>query len=60
VERELGEPFYGVISELRGGWEAMKWQGMGTWYGYDLRRGYRPQDDPLLEAILQDMQIKYD
>ena len=60
VERELQQPFYEVIGELRGGWEAIKWQGMGSMYGYDLRAGYNPKDDELLEMILEDLNISYE
>ena len=60
VERELDQPFHGVIQQLRGSWEATKWQTLGSFYGYNLKRGYRVADDPLLEQVLQDMNIRYD
>lgn len=59
VERELGLPFYDVIKELEGGWKAMSWQALGKWYGYNLKTGYDPNKDPLLEAILDDLNINY-
>ncbi len=59
VERELNKPFYDVIAQLRGDWEALKWQSMGVWYGYNLQQGYNAKKDPILESILQDLNISY-
>lgn len=59
VERELKQPFYDVISNLRGGWEAFKWQSFGVFYGYNLKQGYSPERDPILESILKDLNISY-
>lgn len=60
VERELEQPFYKVISELRGGWSAFRWQSVSRWYGYNLKDGYNPADDPILESILKDLNISYE
>lgn len=60
VERELEQPFYKVISELRGGWSAFRWQSVGRWYGYNLKDGYDAEEDPLLESILKDLNISYE
>ncbi len=60
VERELGKPFYEVITTIRGGWEAVKWQTMASFYGYNLHKGYDPNDDPILETILSDLNLSYD
>ena len=60
VERELGRPFYEVIRQLRGNWAAFKWQSLGRLYGYNLKKGYSSSDDPLLETILQDLNITYE
>ena len=59
VERELGTSFYKVIAELEGGWKAFTWQSLGVWYGYNLKKGYDPEEYPLLEAILSDLNINY-
>jgi hypothetical protein len=59
VERELDLPFYDVIKEIEGGWKAMSWQALGKWYGYNLKTGYDPNKDPLLEVILDDLNINY-
>lgn len=59
VERELDMPFYDVIRTIEGNWKAMGWQTMGKLYGYNLKTGYDPENDPLLEAILNDLNISY-
>lgn len=60
VERELDQPFYKVIRTLRGGWQAYKWQSMGRMYGYNLKTGYDPNEDEILEMILSDLDLSYD
>ena len=60
VERELNKPFYQVITTIRGGWEAVKWNGMATLYGYDLKKGYNLKDDEILEMILADLALTYE
>jgi hypothetical protein len=60
VERELDKPFYQVITTIRGGWDAIKWNGMASLYGYDLKKGYNPKDDEILELILSDLDLSYE
>jgi hypothetical protein len=59
VERELNRPFFDVVLQIEGRWAAMKWQTLGKWYGYNLKKGYNPNKDPLLESILDDLNITY-
>lgn len=59
VERELNRPFFDVVVQLEGRWKAMQWQTLGRWYGYNLKTGYDPSDDLLLESILDDLNITY-
>lgn len=59
IERELDKPFYDVVVQLEGRWKAMQWQTLGRWYGYNLKDGYNPNDDQLLESILEDLNISY-
>lgn len=59
VERELDRPFYDVVVQVEGRWKAMQWQTLGRWYGYNLKKGYKPTDNPLLESILKDLNITY-
>lgn len=60
VERELDKRFFDVLVQLEGKWAAFKWQSLGKWYGYNLKNGYRAKDDPLLEMILEDLNISYE
>ena len=60
IERELDKPFYDVIKEMRGGWAAFKWQALANWWGFNLKRGYHPNDDPMLDMILEDLNISYE
>jgi hypothetical protein len=33
---------------------------MATLYGYDLKKGYNPKDDEILEMILADLALTYE
>lgn len=54
IERELDMPFYEVIRTTRGGATATYWNTLGKFWGYDLKQGYRPGDDPLLDEVFID------
>jgi hypothetical protein len=54
IERQVGKPFYDVITETRGGMTAMYWHNLGKIWGYDLKDGYQEGKDPLLDEILID------
>ena len=54
IERQLDKPFYDVIKETRGGATATYWNTMGKLWGYDLKEGYRPGTEPLLDDALLD------
>ncbi len=55
IERELETSCYDVLREVRGGLTAFYWQNLGNFYGYNLREGYDPKDDPILEFVLRDL-----
>lgn len=57
IERKLDTPLYTLLKNLRGGFTAGKWQSVGKLYGYDLKEGYIPGVDPILDAVLQDFEI---
>ncbi len=59
IERELGVPCYNVVRELKGGVTAYYWQGLGKMWGYDLQQGYNPEEDPVLEYVLSDLNISH-
>jgi len=60
IERELDIPFYYLIKDLRGGFNATYWSTLGAIYGYKFDTGYKIGDDPILDAVLQDFNISYD
>lgn len=54
IERQIDKPFYTIIKETRGGATATYWQTMGKFWGYDLKQGYKPGTDALLDDALLD------
>ena len=60
IERYLNTPMYDVLKNVRGGFTATKWQTIGKLYGYDLKEGYTPGQDKILDMILGDFEINVD
>lgn len=60
IEREIEKPIFSVIKQFQGGFNAQFWHQMGKMYGYDLKRGYYPEDDPILESVLRDFDVTYE
>ncbi len=60
IERELGKPCYGIVKELRGGFTATYWQTFAAFYGVDLKEGYNPKKDPVLEIIISGMDVSHE
>ena len=54
IESQLGKPFYTIIRETRGGTTATYWHQLSKLWGYDLKEGYIPGKDPLLDAVFID------
>lgn len=54
IEKEVGKPFYDILKETRGGLTAAYWNNLGKLWGYDLKDGYQPGADPLLDEIFLD------
>jgi len=57
IERHLNTPMYDVLKDVRGTFTAAKWQTVGKLYGYDLKDGYSPGEDKILDMILGDFEI---
>jgi hypothetical protein len=57
IERHLNTSTYNILKDVRGGFNAMKWQTVGKLYGYDLKEGYKPGEDRILDMILNDFEI---
>lgn len=54
IEKEVGKPFYQILRETRGGVNAAYWHNIGKLYGYNLKEGYTPGADPLLDEVFLD------
>lgn len=54
IERQTGRPCYDIIKEARGTVTAVYWQNLGKLWGFDLKHGYHPGEDPLLDEVLLD------
>jgi hypothetical protein len=59
IERELDTPMYDIVKDLRGGFTAGYWSAFGKMYDIDIKQGYNPEDDPILEAILSGMDVSH-
>jgi len=59
IERELDTSLYQLVKGLRGWWSANYWNNIGKIYGYHLKKGYDPTNDPILENVLQDLDVSY-
>lgn len=59
IEKELNTPMYTLIKNLRGGTRATFWHTMGRFYGYDLKEGYTPGKDAILDAVLTDFDVTH-
>ena len=60
IERETGKPMHTLIKELRGGLTATYWNTLGKTVGYQLKDGYVPGADPILDVVLQDYDVSHD
>lgn len=54
IERQTGKPFYEIIKETQGGFNAAYWHNLGKIWGYDLKDKYEVGKDGLLDEILLD------
>ncbi|MCO6500926.1 MAG: DUF4294 domain-containing protein [Vicingus serpentipes] len=56
IDRETGSSSYEIIKEMRGGFKAFVYQGVGKLYGADLKVKYDPknnEEDEMIERIVQ-------
>jgi hypothetical protein len=60
IERELDTNMFTLIKNLRNGMTASYWNTMGGLFGHDLKTGYVEGNDPILDAVLRDMNISYE
>ena len=60
IEKELDTSMYYLIKDLRNGMTARYWSTLGGLIGHKLKEGYQEGDDPILDAVLNDMDISYE
>lgn len=53
--RQTGLNLYDQISAVKGGFEALKWNGWAKFHGFKLNRKYRPEEEPDLERIMRNL-----
>lgn len=59
IERELDTPLFDLLKDLRGGLNANYWNFIGSLYGHKLKEGYLQGEDPIMDAVLNDMDLVY-
>lgn len=59
IEKELDTPMYYLIKDLRSGLTASYWGTVGKLYGHNLKEGYIYGQDPVLDAVLEDLDISH-
>ncbi len=60
LERELEMPTHDLIKMVKGNINATFWTRIGRVWGYNLREGYDPKKDPILESVLGTYDISHD
>ncbi|MEN0007086.1 MAG: DUF4294 domain-containing protein, partial [Bacteroidota bacterium] len=60
IERELDQTMHRLIKDLRGGWSAGYYTTLGFMFGHRLKHGYIEGEDPILDAVLQDLDVSYE
>ncbi|GIV23517.1 MAG: DUF4294 domain-containing protein [Bacteroidia bacterium] len=56
IHRETGVDAYALIRDYLGGLQATFWQGVAKLYGSDLKLTYDPAREPLVEAIIEEIE----
>lgn len=60
IERELDARMFDLIKMTQGKIKAFYWNQSSKLYGYRLKHGYQPGQNPILDVVLQDFDISYD
>jgi len=60
IEKELDTPIYDLVKDLRGWFTAAYWNTLGSLYGHKLKDGYQAGKDPILDAVLNDLDVSFD
>ena len=60
IEKEVDTPLFFLIKDLRNGVTASYWGTVGKLYGHDLKEGYIPGKDKIMDAVLDDLDISHE
>lgn len=60
IEKELDTSMFDLLKSLKGGVNASYWGTMGRLYGHRLKEIYQRGDDPILDIVLDDIDISYE
>lgn len=58
IERETNRSLYNILDEYKGTLSALYWQTLSGFYEFNLREGYDPAQDPIMESVLQEFDVK--
>jgi len=56
IHRETGLDAYSLLKDYLGGLQARFWQTIAQLYGSDLKLTYDPEKEPLIEAVIQEIE----
>lgn len=59
IERNTGRTMYDILKDVKSGSTAFWWNSLGKAYGYDLKEGYKAENNPTLEQIIADYEKRY-
>ncbi len=59
IEKELDTPMYELIKGIRGTMTASYWNTLSKFYGHRLKEKYQSGEDPILDAVLNDLKLEY-
>jgi replicative superfamily II helicase len=59
IERNTGRTMYDILKDIKSGSTAFWWQNLGRFYGYNLKDGYQPENNPMLEPIIVEYETSH-
>ena len=59
IERELDTSLYDLIKKLNGRFKAFYWNQFSKLHGYRIKWPYKEGENPILDAVLQDLDISH-
>ena len=59
IERNSGQSMYEILKDVKSGGSAFWWNNLSKAYGYDLKDGYHPENNPTLENIITAYEVKH-